>query len=839
MVNAFDITAIHETQQALRDSEERYRRIVETANEGIWLSDKEGHAIYVNERMSEMLGYTVEEIIGSSILRFIDPDLQQEAEKKLRARVNGSNDTYDFLLRTKDESELWTSISATPFYDENGNINSVLAMVTDITQRKFVEETLQVANDLLEARVQERTEQLERERNLLRTLIDSMPDLIYAKDLQHRFVLSNRANALALGCEHPEDLIGKTDADYYPEEIATQFRRGEEGIFSTGKALLNLEHSAFSFNGGFEWGFTNKVPLRNPDGDLVGLVGITHDITERRQTQAILEQKYQEEQRFQQHLRSLHQITVELTEIDDLEALYRKAVEFALNRLSFDRFALFLYDAAAEMAIGTFGTDTAGSVTDERDVRFKIENTGKFYQALVDPSHFYLAEDTNLLDGYSQPVGKGWNAVVALSHSDEHLGWITADNLLTGQAANYLQLELLAQYGVLIASILARKRAELTLRDSEARFRQLIDTMGGGVTMYDLGGRLIYVNDRMCQITGYKREELLEQSFLQVVDRVMAKELEEAIEQRDPLLPVQTGAYEVGLTRRDQRKLTLLVNGSPMYDGSGRLTGSFAVLVDITRQKEAEETLRRSLEREQELGRLKTQFVSTTSHEFRTPLAIILATTETIMRFHDRLEPEQLVNRLEKIRGQVYHLRQIMDDVLHLAKMQAGRTDFKPRTANLHALLEEIVESLNNSSEHTDRIHYQSDEQVINMAFDPRLMRQIMVNLISNALKYSSEDKFVDLHLGRENQHIVIHIQDHGIGIPADSMEHIFEPFHRASNVDTISGTGLGLAIVKEAVELHGGTITIDSVVNEGTLVTVRLPTNLVPIAEKDTTRRN
>jgi signal transduction histidine kinase len=147
-----------------------------------------------------------------------------------------------------------------------------------------------------------------------------------------------------------------------------------------------------------------------------------------------------------------------------------------------------------------------------------------------------------------------------------------------------------------------------------------------------------------------------------------------------------------------------------------------------------------------------------------------------------------------------------------------------------------VIEEINTMLEAEDRIHYHAPTESIEMVFDRRLMRQILINLLSNALKYSAEDQPVEFTLERMDDAVMLRVQDHGIGIPAANLPNIFEPFHRASNVGTIPGTGLGMPIVKESVQLHNGTISLDSEEGYGTLVTIVMPLTLeIPEAHGET----
>jgi signal transduction histidine kinase len=248
------------------------------------------------------------------------------------------------------------------------------------------------------------------------------------------------------------------------------------------------------------------------------------------------------------------------------------------------------------------------------------------------------------------------------------------------------------------------------------------------------------------------------------------------------------------------------------------------VNLDITKQKHYEETLEQSLQQEKELNELKSRFISVASHEFRTPLSTILATTENLVAYRERMDSNQIDKRLEKIKEQVNHLKLIMDDVLLLSKMQSGRLEFHPTETDLDIFCQEIVEEFESSPDIHHQIVYSCTPKPLIAQFDLKLMRHILSNLLSNALKYSPKGKEVYFEVSLKEGQLNIQVKDKGIGIPEQDLKHLFEPFHRAGNIGTISGTGLGLAITKQSVETHGGTLELESMVGEGTTFIVTIP---------------
>lgn len=213
------------------------------------------------------------------------------------------------------------------------------------------------------------------------------------------------------------------------------------------------------------------------------------------------------------------------------------------------------------------------------------------------------------------------------------------------------------------------------------------------------------------------------------------------------------------------------------------------------------------------------------SHEFRTPLTTILSSTELLEHYSHKWGEEKKINHFQRIQAAVKHMTHLLNDVLLIGKAEAGKIDFNPTPLALAQFCGELVEEMQlGASTHT--IDFRIQDQCINGCMDEKLLRHILSNLLSNAIKYSPQGSTVYFNLICKQGKAIFHVQDEGIGIPAADQAQLFNAFHRASNVGTISGTGLGLAIVKKSVDLHRGQINVASVVGVGTTFTVTLPLN-------------
>jgi signal transduction histidine kinase len=248
---------------------------------------------------------------------------------------------------------------------------------------------------------------------------------------------------------------------------------------------------------------------------------------------------------------------------------------------------------------------------------------------------------------------------------------------------------------------------------------------------------------------------------------------------------------------------------------------------DITARKNAERELRRALEKERELGILRTRFVSTISHEFRTPLTGVMMSAELIEAYSENMTKEQRTAEIQKIKSRVDELVSLLNDFL----LQSSATTLRERFTPVPVSIDEICRKAAYEIQETlvgkkQRLHLDIDNNIPQTLGDKRVLHYILNNLLSNASKYSDPGKSIYFKVKYNNNSdaIIISIKDEGIGIPVEEISNLFIPYYRASNVGEITGTGLGLSTVKEFIELHDGTITIESEPDKFTLCTISIP---------------
>ena len=399
---------------------------------------------------------------------------------------------------------------------------------------------------------------------------------------------------------------------------------------------------------------------------------------------------------------------------------------------------------------------------------------------------------------------------------------------------------------------------------TEQKIRQLstaIEQSPVSVIITDLKGNIEYVNEKFVELTGYSKEETVGQN-----PRVLKSGTTPATEYKKMWNTIKAGKEWNGIFFNKKKNGELFwesANISPIRNSEGKITHYVAIKEDITervkvrnelemhrnrleelvrlRTKELDETnrklekeiqkekefemmLRKSLEKEKELSELKSRFISTTSHEFRTPLTSVLSSAELIQRYSKKWSEEKLNYHTAKIKNSIEYLTKLLDDVLTISRSESGRIIFDPIKTDVKLLCEELIEESKTIYNDKHDLNFVFNSKISEYIVDPKLIRFIITNLLSNAFKYSPNGGKVELKVHTSNGNILFNVSDEGIGIPVGEIKYLFEPFHRANNTIEIPGTGLGLSIVKRAVDLHHGQIKVKSKLGKGSIFTVILP---------------
>jgi PAS domain S-box-containing protein len=384
-----------------------------------------------------------------------------------------------------------------------------------------------------------------------------------------------------------------------------------------------------------------------------------------------------------------------------------------------------------------------------------------------------------------------------------------------------------------------RQQVEEALRQSEARYRAIVEDQTELICRFKPDGTITFVNDAYCRYFNKQRSELIGQTFLPTMpshDRALITKNFRSLSQEHP-----TNTYEHRILLPSGEIRWQQWSDRALFDEQGNFIECQAVGRDITQLKQAEDDIRHALEKEKEASELQSSFVSLVSHEFRTPLTIIQTSAELLEHYNHMWSEEKKQKHFTRIQTSVSRMTHLLEDVLTIGKAEAGKLKFEPSPVDLVAFCQDLVENLRMSAvsghalafgeqggiaaKHRDRaINFAIQGNCTDAKMDEKLLGHILTNLLSNAMKYSPKGGTIRFDLISTSDSAVFRIQDTGIGIPVQDLDKLFESFRRASNVGTIPGTGLGLAIVKKCVDLHRGKIAVESELGVGTTFTVTLP---------------
>jgi PAS domain S-box-containing protein len=405
-------------------------------------------------------------------------------------------------------------------------------------------------------------------------------------------------------------------------------------------------------------------------------------------------------------------------------------------------------------------------------------------------------------------------------------------------------------------------QAEQELIQSVQRYEAVFTHATIGIIVADQRGRIVSVNKLARKLFDYPDDELLGQP-IEVLVPTDVSQYHERLRQSFADNPqVRAMGHNRDLHARRKDGSVFPVEISLSYFRLDNELYAVAYIIDITFKKEAErellahrdrierlnveleqkvaerthalmntleqlqqskDELDKALTAERELGELKSRFVSMASHEFRTPLTTILTSATLIEKYADNDQQDKRQKHLQRIRSSVNHLNDILEEFLSVGRLEEGKIEARPVAVDLPKLIQDVMAEMQGMLKTGQTIQPNIDcpDRVW---LDPSLLRKVIVNLLSNAIKYSDAGSIVTVRGECTNTLITLTITDQGIGISPDDQEHLFERFFRAKNASNKPGTGLGLHIVARYIDLMGGTVSLQSELNIGTIVTLTLP---------------
>jgi PAS domain S-box-containing protein len=639
------------------------------------------------------------------------------------------------------------------------------------------------------AEQQQRTEErLRTTEAFYQMLVETLPQNILRKDLEGRFTFANRKFCQSIG-KQPEEIIGKTDFDLFPSELAAKYHRDDLRVMNTRENLDTVEAHQGP-HGEKLFVHVIKTPLYGASGQVVGIQGIFWDVTQRK--------RIEEELAYERDL-----LRALLDYIPD--RIYFKDVHCRFLRCS--------KSMAHRLGLG-----------DPREV---VGKTDFDFHPAERAQEFYNDEQRILLTG--QPL---INKLERQLDTDGREIWASVTKVPI-----YTQGGTIAGLVGLSRDITQLKQTEQALRQAEEKYRTIYENSVEGIFQTTRDGHFISANPALARLYGYASSEELVAALTDIehqlyVDPNRRDEFSRLMRERGEV----TG-FESQIYRRDRSIIWISESARTVKDVAGNFLYYEGIVEDITARKQAELEREKAREAALESARTKAQFLANMSHEIRTPMNAITGMTGLLA--DTRLTKEQR-EYVETIRNSTGTLLGVINDILDFSKIEAGKLTIEVIDFDMSEVVESSVEMLAEraAKKGIDLACWIEPDVPRRLRGDPVRLRQILINLVSNAVKFTEKGEVL-VHVKRleENPHRLVarfEVRDTGIGIAPEAMARIFQEFTQADGSTTrkYGGTGLGLTISQQLVSLMQGRIGAESTAGMGSTFWFELPFEKLPGAE-------
>ena len=788
-----DITEKKDFERNLKVKTDQLEKFFSLSVEMLCIADNTGSFIKVNQAWEKTLGFTAETLESSSFIDLIHPDDRENAIKLINS-TNGHNNLVNFTCRFRHKLGKYRKIAWNSFV--SGKL--LYAVASDVTEKiqaeRFDKELLKLSSELTGISYDNINAALNYALKSIGEFLDTDRSYIFQFNDDHSLMNNSHewcSNDITAEIDNLQNIPCKIFPNWMKTlqenkiiEIQDVKSLGEEWIAE--KEILEPQ------------GIKSLIvlPLMIED-HLIGFVGLdnvrnnrkylTAEINTLRVWSVILSGLLQSEQtgslitETKQNFETFFNTIKDFLLVLDLDGNILHSNKTVQNQLGYSRGEL--YDKSILSIFPPQNHEEAVFYLNEILAERVAINEIPFY-----------SKKGKLLPVENSAIKGKWN-------NQNSIFWISRD-------------------------ISEKINTQNELKQSEARWQFALESSGDGIWDYDFMKQKIFFSQQWVKLFGYEDDNRINNpSFIKQI--IYSEDLKRAMFGLNRHILTKSGIFEKELravTKDGDYKWILAKGKIISYGETGTPIRMIGTLSDISARKNFETSLTNSLQKERELSEMKSRFVSMTSHEFRTPLATILMSTEMLEIYRARMTEDDIKNKIIRIKDNVNYLRDILEKVLNLSQIETGKIKFQPEIINFNTLLNEIVDNVKNDADTKHVIKHNLRQGNLEMYIDVQMIKQSLKNLLNNSIKYSPVKSTITIWLEKTDKYLKINIEDQGIGIKKEDQNKILKPFNRGSNVNNIQGTGLGLSLAQNFIQYHGGDISFISEPNVRTVFTVRLP---------------
>lgn len=755
-----DITEQKQVEQDIAEKTALLQTIFDSAPIALSLRDATGRFLFVNKRQSIEMGGHPVDYIGKTAVEAYGAIFGETVDAMVMEVIESKNPILEREIRPSQRSGRVYRYSAIPLFEDSGDISSVLTIGQNVTTQKKSEDAIRQSEALLQ------------------TILDAAPASISYRDAAGRFVFMNKRLAAQIDVS-PEDYIGKSLVEARGPVPGDSVAKLVTEVLETKQSIIDREMKLTLRAGRLHR--YSAVPVFDDNGDVSGVLAIGQDVTAQKKAEDAVRQS-------EALLRSVMDHSPSTISLQGLDGRIRLANQAFLS----------LFGVTAEQAIGE---------SDESLMSAEHWKTKTAHEAEVIEAGVAITKERSR----SLPSGGTIHRLVTKFPVWNDDGEIVA-------------------IGSIGADLGELRKMEEDLQQLEARFSEILRIAPEGIISVDSSGNILMFNDAAENIFGYERDQVIGQSLdillPETVRGVHGRYLQNFIDGPETTR-MMGGRGDINGRRRDGSIFPAEASISKLHtSGQTILT---VTMHDITERKETDERLQLALREAQQADKAKQGFLASMSHELRTPLNAIMGFSEMIeLEIFGAIGNDRYSDYIHDISASANHLLTLVNDMLDIAKIEAGKLDLDMEYVDLAEVATEAARELSVLIEQKGlNFGGVTDRYRETVYADSRAVRQILVNLLTNAMKFTPDGGGIGVSISpSEGDFVHVLVWDTGIGIAEDDLEKVLSPFTQTGDIQVAreGGTGLGLAIVKSLVELHGGWITVESAVGEGTRVHVYLP---------------